>query len=197
MFQQRFKSRQWWETASSHWQRLTPHGLQGWLRKTQSGFVEGAGANHRHTLTLAWAISLLGIVIGIKNRRWALVKIYSRDVGVCCKSWGRQDRSFATNTHGEAINLHQCSVVGLNGYYQKLINIKVSISGEMAIIPYIHKQILLRINIEHPSLNVQDFYCLLTTLATCLISIECGVDVVLPAPLKLVLWLWQITHHIC
>ena len=27
---------------------------------------------------------------------------------------------------------------------QKLINIKVSISGQMAIIPYIHKQILLR-----------------------------------------------------
>ena len=63
----------------------------------------------------------------------------------------------------------------LNPQYQRFINIKVSISGEMAIIPYIHKQILLRINIEHPSLNVQDFYCFLTTLATCLISIECGV----------------------
>ena len=52
--------------------------------------------------------------IGIKISRWALVQIYSRDVGVCCQSWGR---SFATNTLGEAINLHQCSVAGLNGYY--------------------------------------------------------------------------------
>ena len=52
----------------------------------------------------------------------------------------------------------------------------------MAIIPYIHKQILLRINIEHPSLNVQDFYCLLTTLATCLISIECGVRCIRSSP---------------
>ena len=30
--------------------------------------------------------------------------------------------------------------------------------------------------IEHPSRNVQDFYCLLMTLATCLISIEYGVS---------------------
>ena len=56
-------------------------------------------------------------VIGIKICRWALVQIYCRDVGVCCQSWGRQGRSFATNTLGEAINLHQCSVAGLNGYY--------------------------------------------------------------------------------
>ena len=78
-----------------------------------------------------------------------------------------------------------CSVVNLsilNRVYQRFINIKVSISGEMAIIPYIHKQILLRINIEHPSLNVQDFYYLLTTLATCLISIECGVRCSPPPP---------------
>ena len=59
------------------------------------------------------------IDIGIKIRRWALVQIYSRDVGVCCKSWGRQGRSFATNTHGEAINLHQGSAAGLNGYYSE------------------------------------------------------------------------------
>ena len=54
--------------------------------------------------------------IGIKICRWALVQIYSRDVGVCCQSWGGQGRIFATNTLGEAINLHQCSVADLNGY---------------------------------------------------------------------------------
>ena len=58
-------------------------------------------------------------IIGIKIRRWALLQIYSRDVGVCCKSWGRQVRSFATNTHGKAMNRHQCSVAGLNGYYSE------------------------------------------------------------------------------
>ena len=59
--------------------------------------------------------------IGIKMHRCALVQIYSQDedVGVCCKSWGRQGQSFATNTHGKAINLHQCSVVDLNGYYSE------------------------------------------------------------------------------
>ena len=42
----------------------------------------------------------------------------------------------------------------------------------MAIIPYIHKQILLKDKYRTPQ---RDFYCLLTTLATCLISIEYGV----------------------
>ena len=39
-----------------------------------------------------------GNIIGIKICCWALVQIYSQDVGVCCLSWGRQGRSFATNT---------------------------------------------------------------------------------------------------
>ena len=70
-------------------------------------------------ISYTWPCELLPPldVIGIKICRWALVQIYSQDVGVCCQSWGRQGRSFATNTIGEAINLHQCSVAGLNGYY--------------------------------------------------------------------------------
>ena len=40
-----------------------------------------------------------------------------------------------------------------NGRYQKWINIKVSISGEMAIIPYIHKQILLKDKYRTPQLE--------------------------------------------
>ena len=38
------------------------------------------------------------IIIGIKIHHWALVEIYSRDVGVCCQIWGCQGRSFARNT---------------------------------------------------------------------------------------------------
>ena len=57
------------------------------------------------------------IVTGIKICRWAKVQISSRDIGVCCQNWDSQGRSFATNNLGEAINLHQCSVAGLNGYY--------------------------------------------------------------------------------
>ena len=56
-------------------------------------------------------------VIGIKICCWALVQIYSRDIGACCQSWGRQGRSFVTDTLGEAIHLHQCSVADFNGYY--------------------------------------------------------------------------------
>ena len=55
--------------------------------------------------------------IGIKIRRWAFVQIYSWNVGVCCKSWGRQGQRFATNTVCEVMNLYQHSVAGLYGYY--------------------------------------------------------------------------------
>ena len=55
--------------------------------------------------------------IGIKICRWAFVQIYSWNVGVCCKSWGRQGQRFATNTVCEVMNLYQHSVAGLYGYY--------------------------------------------------------------------------------
>ena len=43
-------------------------------------------------------LSLKLAIIAIKTRHGALVQIYSLAVGVCCKSWGRQGRSFC-NKH--------------------------------------------------------------------------------------------------
>ena len=77
--------------------------------------------------------------------------------------------SFSVFLHNFVLAKLATSSIRVN---QRFIIVKVSISAEMAIIPYIHKQILLKDKYRTPQ---RDFYCLLTTLATCLISIEYGV----------------------
>ena len=61
-------------------------------------------------------LSLKIAIIAIKTRHWALVKIYSLAVGVCCKASALAASAFATNTYVSAINLHQGSAADLNPY---------------------------------------------------------------------------------
>ena len=61
-------------------------------------------------------LSLQLAIIAIKTRHWALVKIYSLAVGVCCKASALAASAFATNTYVSAINLHQGSTEDLNPY---------------------------------------------------------------------------------